>query len=224
MTPADDTVVPFPVQGESRTKVRMSAQERREQLIRVARSLFAERGYEATSVEVIADRAKVSKPLVYEHFGGKEGVYAVIIDREVRNLIERITRALDAPHPRAALERAADAFLSYVEDERDGFRVLLRDAPVDGTGSLSSVINDLASDVEGLLVKEFGRRGYDRKIAPVMARALVGMVALTGQWWLDVGKPSRKVVAAHLVNLAWNGLSDLEKDPVKAAKRRRAKG
>ena len=199
----------------------MSGQERREQLIRVARSLFAERGYEATSVEVIADRAKVSKPLVYEHFGGKEGLYAVIIDREIRHLIERITRALEAPHPRAALERAADAFLSYVEEERDGFRVLLRDAPADGTtGSLSSVIEDLASDVEGLLVKEFGERGYDRKIAPVMARALVGMVALTGQWWLDVGKPSRKVVAAHLVNLAWNGLSDLEKDPLKAQKRR----
>ena len=196
--------------------MRMSGQQRREQLIRVGRSVFAERGFAATSVEEIADRAKVSKPVVYEHFGGKDGLYAVIIDREVGHLIDRITEALDAPGPRLALERAADAFLGYIEEERDGFRVLVRDAPLPGSpGSLAGVIADIAARVEGLLAKEFSTRGYDKKIAPVMARALVGMVALTGQWWLDVGKPSRKVVAAHLVNLAWNGLKDLETKPSK---------
>ena len=196
--------------------MRMSGQERREQLIRVGRSVFAERGYTATSVEEIAERAKVSKPVVYEHFGGKDGLYAVIIDREVGHLIARITAALDAPGPRLALEQAAEAFLGYIEDERDGFRVLVRDAPVAGSpGSLAGVIADIAARVEGLLAKEFSTRGYDKKIAPVMARALVGMVALTGQWWLEVGKPSRNVVATHLVNLAWNGLKDLEKKPSK---------
>ena len=198
-----------------RPRVRMSGPDRREQLIGVARSVFAERGHAATSIEEIAERAKVSKPVVYEHFGGKDGLYQVIIDREVGDLIERIAEALDAPSPRQAVEAAAEAFLRYIEDERDGFRVLVRDAPVVGSpGTLSSVIAGIAAQVEGLLAKELGSRGYDRKIAPVLARALVGMVALTGQWWLDVGKPSRKVVAAHLVNLAWNGLKDLDKDPV----------
>ena len=204
--------------------MRMSGQERREQLIRVGRSVFAERGYTAATVEEIAERARVSKPIVYEHFGGKDGLYAVIIDREVRDVIARIRDALDATGPRQALERAADAFLSYIEDERDGFRVLVRDAPIGKSpGSLAGVIADIAAQVEGLLAREFSERGYDRRIAPVMARALVGMVALTGQWWLEVGKPSRKVVAAHLVNLAWNGLRDLEKDPVGRA-RHRAEG
>jgi AcrR family transcriptional regulator len=178
--------------------------------------VFAERGYAATTVEEIAERAEVSKPVVYEHFGGKDGLHAVIIDREVGRLFERITEALDAPSPREALERAADAFLAYVEDERDGFRILVRDAPVVGSpGSLAGVIADIAARVEGRLARELGARGFDRKIAPVMARALVGMVALTGQWWLDVGKPSRKVVARHLVNLAWNGLKDLDKEPAR---------
>ena len=56
-------------------RTRMSASERREQLIAVARGLFAERGFDATSVEEVAARAQVSKPVVYEHFGGKEGLY-----------------------------------------------------------------------------------------------------------------------------------------------------
>ena len=200
--------------------MRMSGPDRREQLVGIGRSVFAERGYSAATVEEIADRARVSKPVVYEHFGGKEGLYAVVIDREVGGLIERIAEALDAPGPRQALERAAEAFLSYIEDEREGFQVLVRDAPNGGSPRrLSSVIAGIAEQVEGLLAKELGKRGYDSEIAPVMSRALVGMVALTGEWWLDAGKPSRKVVAAHLVNLAWNGLKDLDPDPVKTARR-----
>ena len=61
----------------------MTGTERRQQLIEIAKSLFAERGYEATSIEEIAQRAMVSKPVVYEHFGGKEGLYAVVVDREM---------------------------------------------------------------------------------------------------------------------------------------------
>jgi AcrR family transcriptional regulator len=214
---SDDNVVAFPApSAEERPRARMSGQERRAQLIRIGRAVFAEKGYEAATVEEIAERAKVSKPIVYEHFGGKEGLYAVIVDREVSSLVERIARALEAPHPRVALEQAADAFLAYIEDEADGFRILVRDAPLgSGHGSLPSVIGDIAAKVEHLLAREFKARGYDRRIAPLMARALVGMVALTGQWWLDAGKPSRRVVAAQLVNLAWNGLKDLDKDPLK---------
>jgi len=220
--PDDAVVIRLPEPGAERPRVRMSGQERRAQLIQVGRKVFAERGYEAASVEEIAERAKVSKPVVYEHFGGKEGLYAVIVDHQVQLLLARITRALEANHPRAALEQAAYAFLSYIEEEQDGFRILVRDAPVAGVqGSLPSVIGDIAASVEGLLAEEFKARGYSTKIAPLMARALVGMVALTGEWWLDAGKPSREAVAEHLVNLAWNGLKDLDPDPVKTARARR---
>ena len=69
------------------TRSRMTSAERREQLIEIARGLFAARGFEGTSIEEIASRAEVSKPIVYEHFGGKEGLYAVVVDREVRQLL-----------------------------------------------------------------------------------------------------------------------------------------
>ncbi|HEY1174705.1 MAG TPA: TetR/AcrR family transcriptional regulator [Phytomonospora sp.] len=191
----------------------MSAPKRREQLIAVARKTFAERGYDGTSVEEIAARAKVSKPVVYEHFGGKEGLYAVVVDREVTSLLDRIARALTGDHPRVLVEQAALALLDYIEGDTDGFRVLVRDSPVGSGGSFSSVLNEVAHQAESILDREFKSRGYDTKLAELYSQALVGMVALTGRWWLDVRKPRKEVVAAHLVNLAWNGLSHLDAKP-----------
>jgi AcrR family transcriptional regulator len=192
----------------------MTGQERREQLLHVGRSAFAEKGFDGTSIEEIAQRAKITKPVVYEHFGGKEGLYAVVVDREVKALIDRISEALDAEHPRLMLEQAALAFLSYIQERPEGFRVLVRDSPVTGaSGSLASVIGDIASQVEYILESQFTERRYDARLAPLYSRALVGMVAQVGGWWNDVGKPPKEAVAAHLVNLAWNGLKDLDPDP-----------
>ena len=197
------------------TRTRLTGQERREQLIGVGRSVFAELGYEAATVEEIAERADVSKPIVYEHFGGKEALYAVIVDREVQDLLERIVTALrDADHPRRMVEDAAHAFLSYIEERAEGFRILVRDAPVGtSSGTLASVIGDIAANAQDLLAEQFESRGYEPALAPMYARGLVGMVALVGEWWLDVGDPDRDAVAAHLANLAWNGLKDLDPDP-----------
>jgi AcrR family transcriptional regulator len=192
----------------------MSFSQRREQLIAVGRQLFAEKGFDATSIEEIAARAKVSKPVVYEHFGGKEGLYAVVVDREVNSLLERITGALTAGHPRELLEQAALALLDYIEQETNGFRVLVRESPVmSASGNFSSVLNDVAHQVEHVLGRQFKSRGYDPKLAELYSQALVGMVALTGRWWLEVRKPRKDTVAAHLVNLAWNGLSHLDTRP-----------
>jgi AcrR family transcriptional regulator len=194
--------------------VRMTGKERREQLLDIGRTLFAERGFEGTSVEEIAHKAGVSKPVVYEHFGGKEGLYAVVVDREMRRLLDMVTSALTGGHPRELLEQAAFALLDYIEQYTNGFRILVRDSPVaQSTGTFASLISDIATQVEDILGMEFKRRGFDPKLAPMYAQALVGMVALTGQWWLETQKPEKAEVAAHLVNLSWNGLSGLEPRP-----------
>lgn len=201
----------------------MTGKERREQLLAIGRELFAERGFAATSVEEIAARAGISKPVVYEHFGGKEGVYAVVVDREMQRLLGLVSDALVEGSPRQKLERAALALLQYIEEHSEGFRILARDShAASGTGSFASLISDIATQVEHVLAEEFRARGYDPKLAPLYAQALVGMVALTGQWWLEVRRPRREVVAAHLVNLAWNGLSRLDTKPrVEGARSRR---
>ncbi|MFF4233121.1 TetR/AcrR family transcriptional regulator [Streptomyces sp. NPDC001820] len=195
-------------------RVRMTGAERREQLLDIGRTLFAEKGFEGTSVEEIAAKAGVSKPVVYEHFGGKEGLYAVVVDREMRQLLDMVTSALTAGHPRELLEQAAFALLDYIERYTDGFRILVRDSPVaQSTGTFASLISDIATQVEDILGLEFKTRGFDPKLAPLYAQALVGMVALTGQWWVDARRPKKAEVAAHLVNLAWHGLDGLEQKP-----------
>jgi AcrR family transcriptional regulator len=200
--------------GNARPRVRMTGAQRRQQLLDIGRELFGQRGYEATSIEEIAARADVSKPVVYEHFGGKEGLYAVVVDREVQQLLGMMRDALTAGHPRVLLEQAAFALLDYIEQSSEGFRILVRDSPLGSeSGSYVSIISDIASRVEHILVDEFKRRKFDAKFAPLYAQMLVGMVGTTGQWWLNARKPAKEVVAAHLVNLAWNGLSGLERKP-----------
>ena len=195
-------------------RVRMSGADRREQLIEVSRALFAARGFDGTSVEEIAARAEVSKPVVYEHFGGKEGLYAVVVDREVRTLLDGIRGSLTSGHQRELLEQGALSLLDYIEANTDGFRILARDSSLGhASGSFATILSDVASQVEGILVAEFKRQGLEPKHAPMYAQMLVGMVAVTGQWWLDTQQPAKQVVAAHLVNLAWNGLSHLQAKP-----------
>jgi AcrR family transcriptional regulator len=193
----------------------MTGAQRRQQLLEIGRELFAQKGFEATSIEELAARADVSKPVVYEHFGGKEGLYAVVVDREMQALLDRFNSALSAPgHPRELLERAALVLLDYIEEDTDGFRVLTRDAPVtSGVGGFSSLIGEVARKVEHILGRQFSVRGYDDGLAELYSQALVGMVALVGQWWLDSRSPGKHEVAAHLVNLAYNGLAHLDPDP-----------
>jgi AcrR family transcriptional regulator len=206
-----------------REKVRMTAHERREQLVAVGSRLFAEKGFEAVTVEEVAAKADVSKPVVYEHFGGKEGLYAVIVDREMSYLLSSISSALEDAgadrDPRALLERGGLALFDYIATYPDGFRILLRDTPrpTDGApesrGSFASVIIDVASQVEKLLSEQFDAHKVNKKLAPMYARMLVGMVAMTGEWWLDVRKPAKEEVVAHLVNLAWRGLGHMDAKP-----------
>ncbi len=200
--------------GVRNHRVRMTAAERREQLLAVSRHLFAARGFDGTSIEEIAAQAGVSKPVVYEHFGGKDGLYAVVVEREMNRLLDRVTGALSAGHPRELLEQAAMALLDYIESDTDGFRILVRDShAASAAGSYATLISDIASRVEHVLGAQFAERGYAPVLAPLYSQALVGMVALTGQWWLDERRPGRDEVAAHLVNLAWNGLAALKPQP-----------
>ena len=190
----------------------MTGKERREQLVDVGRAVFAAKGFEAATVEDIAAKAGVSKPVVYEHFGGKEGLYAVVVDREMETLLEMVTASLSRTSSFMRIQQVALALLTYMEERTDGFRILVRGDST-ATGGFSSLLNDAISQVEHILAGEFERRGFDPALAPMYAQALVGMVSVTAQWWLDVREPSKEVVAAHLVNLCWNGLARLNANP-----------
>lgn len=193
---------------------RLSASERRAQLIEVGRAVFAKYGYEGTSVEQIAKRAKVSKPIIYEHFGGKEGLYAVVVDREMDYVERRIVEAISSGSPRERVEHASLTFLNYVKDHPDGFAVLSQDSPLTSSrGSMSSLLNQLADRVGDVFVSAFRDAGYDPKAAPIYANALIGMVTFVGKWWTEERKPPVEEVAKHIGALAWMGLRHLPKRP-----------
>ncbi|MDO5034539.1 MAG: TetR/AcrR family transcriptional regulator [Actinomycetaceae bacterium] len=196
-------------------RTRLTAIERREQLISIGCKVFASNGYDATTVEEIAQKAGVTKPVVYEHFGGKEGLYAVVVDREVQHLVTTISNSLtSSEHPRRIVENTALALLDYIEDHTDGFRVLVRDAPRgQSEGYYSSVIGDVASKVEHLLADRFKAANLDAKSAPLYAQMLVGLIAQVGQWWLEERSLDKATVAAHVVNLTWLGLRNLRPKP-----------
>lgn len=201
--------------GRALRRPRMTGAARREQLVAVGRSVFAAKGIDGTSVEELAATADVSKPVVYEHFGGKEGLYAVVVDRELRALTEGMTTALTAGGTdRETIERAALALLDYIEGSPDGFRILVRDVSGEApSGTYASLMSDVAAQVAHLLRDAFEDRQLDPVTAPMYAQMLVGLVALTGQWWLETRSPAKEVVAAHMVNLAWNGLGGLQAQP-----------
>jgi len=155
---------------------------------------------------------------VYEHFGGKEGLYAVIVDREVEHIVGRIVEAITSGSARARLEQAVVAFLTYVKERPDGFAMLLRDAPLSKrSGEMPALMYDLADRVGDIFTQQFKKAGYDAKAAPIYAHALVGMVAFVGQWWTESRKPPpAETVASHIAALAWMGLRHLPKRPAMA--------
>jgi AcrR family transcriptional regulator len=203
------------MQKKNKSPGRLTAAARRAQLIEVGREVFAERGYGATSIEEIAARAKVSKPILYDHFGGKEGLYAVIVDRELEYILDRMVEAVSTGSPRARLEQATLAYLSYVRERPLGFAVLLRDAPQQHpSGKIPALMYDLADRIGAVFTEQFREAGYDPKTAPIYAHALVGMVAFVGQWWTESGKPPAvETVAKHIATLAWMGLRHLPTKP-----------
>lgn len=204
-------------------RVRMSALQRRDQLIDVSRAVFAERGFDAASIEEIASAASISKPVVYEHFGDKEGLYAVVVDREMTLLMSNMTEALTSERPRVLLEQAATALFDYIDEHTDGFRVLLRPHPRGDQrgGTFGTVMREVAEHLTEQLVTVCRQHGYPTRLAPMYAHMLVGMVALTGEWWAEVRRPSKEQVITQVVNMAWNGVSHLEKDPVLVTRGRR---
>lgn len=194
---------------------RLSGAERRAQLMEVGRGVFAKHGYEATSIEDVAARAGVSKPIVYEHYGSKEGLYAAIVSHEMDDLVARISRSIADGTPRKRFEGAVLAFMTYAKEQPAGFAVLSRDS---STGvarkGMTRLIDDVANRVGDVFRTELQKAGYNAKAAPIFAHALVGMVTQVGQWWAAEGRGfSVEQVSEHLSALGWMGLRHLPKPP-----------
>src|SRR4051794_19653232 len=106
---------------------------REEQMLAVAGEVFAERGVHAASMDEIADRADISKPMLYAYFASKEGLYSAYMERVGAELLEAMDAAVDASlSPGDQVLASMTAFLGFVEDHREGWAVLQRELSAGG--------------------------------------------------------------------------------------------
>ncbi|WP_291314896.1 TetR/AcrR family transcriptional regulator [Corynebacterium sp. UBA2622] len=192
---------------------RMTGSQRRAQLISIGRAAFAERGLDGVSVEEIAVRAGVSKPVIYEHFGGKDGLYKAIIEEDAAELEVMILESISHGRWRERIEGSIVALLTFVEENTDGFLILVHGQVPGEERTFSTLLNKSIAQVSSFLGVAFKHRGLDPTIAPLYAQAIVGTASNTALWWLDQRSPDKYTVAAHVANLAWNGLSGMEATP-----------
>jgi AcrR family transcriptional regulator len=175
--------------------------ERREQLILdVAGQVFARVGYESAPMDEIADRAGVSKPMLYTYFGSKEGLYLAYIERAGGELIERLVGAAPPEdQSTAGLKARITEFLAFVEEHGDGWKVLFRELA--STRPFAERVAELRERIAGAIRRmvEDGVAscaGYPPAAADAIAHGLVGAGESLANWWLDHPEVPRDQVAA----------------------------
>src|SRR4051794_1255644 len=152
----------------------MTHDQRHTQLLDVSLELFADKGFDVTSIEEVAATAGVSKPVIYQHFVTKERLVAEVVDREMEFLLARITDALGGDTPQELLAGAVGAFLAYCEEHEDGFRVLLQQSPdPEHRGRFANVLAEIATRVQDGFSLAFAAHGEDPEFGAVSAQMLV---------------------------------------------------
>jgi AcrR family transcriptional regulator len=200
-----------PEKPHSRRGARLPRDQRRQQLVEVSRGVFAERGYEAASLEEIAERAGVSRPILYSHFGDKHGLFEAVVSEQIAMVQRVVTDSLGSPgEPRELVERGMRAFFAYVREHPEGHAVLTRDAPVHISDSgLGVMLDSLANHITQIIAGQIRAMGLDPSPAPIYANALIGIGTHVGRWWRDHPEVSLDQVTTHTTDLIWSGFGGL---------------
>jgi AcrR family transcriptional regulator len=178
---------------------------REEQMLAVAGEVFAERGFHAASMDEIADRADISKPMLYAYFASKEGLYSAYMERVGAELLEAMDAAVDpALEPGDQVLASMTAFLGFVEDHREGWAVLQRELTAGG----GAIARDVAR-VRAAIVKRMATLlalQLEPELADALAHGFVGAGESLATWWLDHPKATRAEVAARIMEVGWVGV------------------
>jgi AcrR family transcriptional regulator len=185
--------------------------ERERQMLDVAGTSFAARGFHAASMDEIARRAGISKPMLYHYFGSKEGLYVAYVRQQGSELLAGMREAAgpDAP-PAERLWAGTMAFLGYVDEHRPGWALLYREAASQG-GPLAEEIAGLRARIAAIVHRLFVSAGGDdaSETSSALAHALVGAGESLANWWLDHPEEPCEQVAELLVRLARGALPGL---------------
>ncbi|HEY7452920.1 MAG TPA: TetR/AcrR family transcriptional regulator [Thermoleophilaceae bacterium] len=201
------------------TRRRLTAEERRTAILDAALSAFSAKGYHATSLEDVAGEAGVSKALIYEHFASKQELYGDLIARNARELTQRVAGALSGVEVESTVERLGtglEAFFAFVEERRDAWRMLMRDASDPETAAvLDRMVQQVTLEVTVLISQDPGARELtrvkDERALRLLAEMLVGGVQSLANWWMDNPDTERTELVAIAMDFAWLGLERLSR-------------
>jgi AcrR family transcriptional regulator len=188
---------------------RLPRDERRGQLLVAASEVFVDRGYHAAGMDEIADRAGVSKPVLYQHFSSKLELYLAVLARHVENLVSGVRQALrTTTDNRQRLRAAVQAFFDFIEHDSQGYRLIFENDYVTepqvaaqvkvATESCTDAVFDLISRDSGL----------EAHRARMIAVGLVSVSVDSARYWLNNDRPIPRDDAINgTVQFAWGGLS-----------------
>lgn len=188
---------------------RMSREARRAQLVDAARSIFVAQGFHATAMDEIADAAGVSKPVLYQHFPSKLGLYQAILAESANRMVQMVREAIASSTDNSdRVHRAVAAYFAFIADDGQAYRLIfesdLRDEP-----EVVAIV-DRATDacIDAIRETITADTGADVDTARLLAAGLVGVSQVGARYWLDQSDTLTRARAVELLStLAWRGIS-----------------
>jgi len=187
---------------------RLPRRERRAQLLDSALEVFVAHGYHSAAMDDIADRAGVSKPVLYQHFPGKLDLYLALLDASCDAIIDNCRRALDSTHDnKQRVEAAITAFYDYVANDTGAFRLVF-ESDLTNEPAVREHVERVTSQCADLIAHVIrDDTGLPVPASRLLAVSLVGMAQVSARFWLTEGGGLDRAHASALVaGLAWRGI------------------
>lgn len=177
---------------------RMGVEERRQQLIGVALELFSRRSPDEVSIDEIASRAGISRPLVYHYFPGKLSLYEAALSRAAEDLASRFVEPPQGPLG-SRLRRVMARFFDFVDEHGPGFAALMRGGPAVGSSATNALIDSVRQAAYDQMVAHMGVVGPAPVRLELVVRSWISLVESTALIWLDGRRIPRAELEAQLV-------------------------
>ncbi|HMT05822.1 MAG: TetR/AcrR family transcriptional regulator [Solirubrobacterales bacterium] len=200
--------------GQPVVRRRLPAAERRKLILEAGLDAFAEGGYQETTLDEVADRAGISKALIYEHFPSKRDLYREILETWIGDLLGRVLAAATAAggQSEARLVAGLDGFLAFVEERRDAWRLLIRHrASDDVSETFDRLFEEVARIIGALMAPEMPASSLPEGAAfdlvlDATSRQLMGSVTAVANWWDEHREVPRQQVLEMVMEFAWVGM------------------
>ena len=190
-------------------KARLPRDERRAILLTAALEVFTAAGYHSAAMDEIADRASVSKPVLYQHFPSKLDLYLAVLDLHIDSLVFELQKAISStPDNSKRVHATVVAYFAFIENEGEAFRLLFEsDMSVEPQvrERLNRMTYDCAAAVSAIISND---TGLPQEVAMLLGVGLIGYTQVTARHWLDRDRKLTRQQAVELVeNLMWRGIS-----------------